>query len=198
MKPILWGSWKLCRGGLKFQAVLSNPEALNNLNSIYKFKFCSTGSTQHIRYEIKSVGNIKKDNTYKHTHTPITSKGLRTVYFLPEFLMYAFSKFSFVINESENSQMRSIYLIYLLTYIMKLSRISGYVASNGILVTELSIGKNVERSIHDLIWRTTLECAWRGWENSWKSLEISVGFWVSSWDLLNAYHECWPFDLNLW
>jgi hypothetical protein len=97
------------------------------------------------------VGNIKKDNTYKHTHTPITSKGLRTVYFLPEFLMYAFSKFSFVINESENSQMRSIYLIYLLTYIMKLSRISGYVASNGILVTELSIGKNVERSIHDLI-----------------------------------------------
>ena len=58
--------------------------------------------------------------------------------------------------------------INLFTYIMKLSCISDYIASNGRLVSELSIEENVERSIHDLIWRTNLEYAWRGWEKSRK------------------------------
>jgi hypothetical protein len=116
--------------------------------------------------------------------------------------MCAFSKFSIVINASETSQMPSIYPIYLFiyllfTYIMKLSRISDYIASNCRLFSELSIENNVDRSIHDLIWRNTLECAWRGWEKSCKTLEISLRIWVSSWDLPNAYHGCWPFDLNL-
>jgi hypothetical protein len=83
--------------------------------------------------------------------------------------MYAFDQFSFVINALETSQMRSIYPIYLfiidvftyfLTYLMELSRISYYMALNGRLVSELSLEKNVAVSIHDLIWRTALECAW--------------------------------------
>jgi len=54
---------------------------------------------------------------------------------------------------------------------MKLSRISNYIASSGMLSSELSSDKNVERNINYLIWRT-LECAWRGWEKSWKIWEI--------------------------
>jgi hypothetical protein len=120
--------------------------------------------------------------------------------------MSAFDKFSVVINASETSQMRSIYPIYLFiidvftyfrTYLMKLSCIWDYTALNGRLVSELSIENNVTVSIHDLIWQTVLECAWRDREKSWKSLEISVGFWVSRWDFPNAYYGCWQLELNL-
>ena len=75
--------------------------------------------------------------------------------------MVAFSKFSVVINASDTSQMLSIYpiyiyiyiyiFIYLFIYIMKLSRISDSIAASDRLLSELSIEKNVERSIHDLI-----------------------------------------------
>jgi hypothetical protein len=86
---------------------------------------------------------------------------------------------------------------YFLSYLMKLSCISDYIALNGRLVSELSLENNVTVSIHDLIWHTALECAWKDREKSWKSLEISVGFWVSRWDFSDAYHGCWQHDLNL-
>lgn len=78
-------------------------------------------------------------------------------------------------------------------------RTSDYIASNARMISEYSIGKNMEASTHGLIWGTITTFACRGWGKSWRS---SDSIESSGWNLTLGFSEykagSWPlaFDLS--